>query len=84
MEHNDKLPTVRLLLTCLSTEECVVSFEPEGATHTLRPSDAFTVVISGEGDGEVEVSHGDDGIAICKWNGADYQVTDRSGRRLPT
>lgn len=84
MEDRENVPTVRLFLTCLSAEECMVSFEPEGATHTLRPGDVFTVVISGEGDGEVEVSHLDDGIAIGKWDGADYLVTDRSGQRLPT
>jgi hypothetical protein len=76
--------TVRLLLTCLDGEQCVVAFEPEGATHTLRADDAFTVLISGTGGGEVEVSHENDGITIHKWPGADFYVTNRSGQRLPT
>jgi hypothetical protein len=76
--------TVRLLLTCLEGDQCLVAFEPEGATHTLRADDVFTVVISGPGDGEVEVSYDCDGISVHKWPGADFTVTNRRGDHLLT
>ena len=84
MEVAGESKTVRLLLTCLNDDQCVVAFEPEGATHTLRSNDVFTVLISGPGDGEVEVSYDDEGITVHKWPGADFHLTNRRGERLPT
>ena len=84
MEDVAAAKTVRLLLTCLEGDDCVVAFEPEGATHALRAGDVFTVLISGPGDGEVEVSYVKDGISVHKWPGADFIVTNRRGDHLPT
>lgn len=75
--------TVSLLLTRFKGE-CVVAFEPEGATHTLRHGDAFTVVISGRGSGQVEVMHEPDGVTVGAWSGAATSVRNRAGEELPT
>ena len=74
--------TVRVIVTCLEDEPCDVAFEPEGAVHTLRPDDVFTVEFTGPGDGLVEVSHRSDGISIAGWGGAEVTAKDRSGRHL--
>jgi hypothetical protein len=74
--------TVRLLVTVLETESCDVAFEPEGAVVRLDKNDAFTVEVSGAGDGIVEVSYRSCGISIAAWSGARTTAWDRAGNRL--
>jgi hypothetical protein len=73
---------VKLLLNCIRAPECIVAFEPEGATVTLREGSPITVEISGRGDGIVEVSYWPDGISVDAWSGADTDAWDSNGNKL--
>ena len=81
---NTDHPFVRLLVDLLrdETDSCVVAFEPLGEVATLNRGDAFTVEISGPGDGLVEISYDADGISIGAWSGASTVAWDRAGNRL--
>jgi len=70
---------VRLLLTCINTDLCEVSFEPGGSILQLRHGDSYTVEVRGEGNGIVEVSFEPEGIIIGSWRGAEITVWDRAG-----
>jgi hypothetical protein len=48
-------PRVVLTLTCADSTECLVSFEPEGAEHTLPAENEFRVEIEGAGSGIVDI-----------------------------
>jgi hypothetical protein len=74
--------SIRLLVSCIKSAECDVSFEPEGAVVKLAHGDAFTVQIQGPGEGVVEVSYEPNGLIIGAWKGARTEAWDRSGRRL--
>jgi fermentation-respiration switch protein FrsA (DUF1100 family) len=75
-------PSVRLLLTVLDADSCVVYFEPEGGFVRLDRGDAFSVEITGPGDGIVEVSYAPDGLSIGAWSGASTVAHDRQRNRL--
>ena len=75
-------PDCPLLVTVLEAETCVVAFEPEGATITLNKADAFTVEVSGPGDGVVEVAMTP--RALPSERGAEHGPLhrDRAGKAL--
>jgi hypothetical protein len=75
--------TIRLLLNCIRAPECVVAFEPEGATITLREGAPVRVEITGAGEPLVEVSYWPDGISVDAWPGADTRAWDAHGNELP-
>jgi hypothetical protein len=73
---------VLLTLTCLDAPEVVVSFEPEGAQHTLRRDDWFKVEIVGPDRGDAELSYVTDGLIIGAWSGAKTRVWNKAGDEL--
>jgi hypothetical protein len=73
---------VSLLLTCLDTEECVVSFEPEGAVVTLKKGHPLRVEMSGPDGGLPELSYLPDGIVVGGWQGAQTRAWDEQGEEL--
>jgi hypothetical protein len=74
------MPTTRLLIQCFDPEACEVAFEPWGAVHTLQRGDAFTVEISGSGDGLVEVAYSPGWISVCAWIDDDGTVAEMTAR----
>ena len=70
-----------MLLTA-NQDEVHVFFEPEGAEHTLRGSDRFTVEISGKKADALEITYGPEGLTVCAWNGAATRVWNKSGVEL--
>ena len=79
-----KLKRIVLILTCVDVPEVVVSFEPEGATHTLVRGDQFRVAMVGPDDGDPEISHSPGGLTVCRWTTADVRVWNKAGDELPT
>ncbi|HEY1776195.1 MAG TPA: hypothetical protein VGG41_08560 [Solirubrobacteraceae bacterium] len=79
-----KSKQIVLMLTCVGAPEVVVSFEPEGATHTLVRGDHFRVEMVGPDDGDPEISHSPDGLSIGRWTTADVRVWNKAGDELPT
>ncbi len=75
---------VVLMLTCIDARAIVVSFEPEGAQHTLEADDSFKVEIVGSGDAEPEVSYVPEGLMIGARAGARTRVWNKAGAELPT
>jgi hypothetical protein len=60
----DDLVTTVIILECFDTPECLVSFEPEGAQHTLLQGDWFRVEAVLPRDREIEVAYHPGGISI--------------------
>jgi hypothetical protein len=75
---------VVLTLTCIDAPSVIVSFEPEGAVHTLRRDDWFRVEIVGPDEGDVEVSYLPDGLVVGAWSGARTHVWNKAGVELKT
>ena len=73
-----------LTLTCLDAPTVSVSFEPEGAEHTLARGDWFRVEITGPDDGDPEISYIPDGLIIGAWSGAATRVWNKTGDELAT
>ena len=73
---------VRLTVSCIRAEECVLAFEPEGATVQLKSGEPVRVEVVGSGEGVVEVSYWPTGISVCAWPGADTRAWDVNGNEL--
>lgn len=74
------MPTTRLLIHCSEPEAIEVAFEPWGALHTLNRDDAFTVEISGPGDGLVEIGYSPGWIRVCAWLDDDGTVAEMTAQ----
>jgi hypothetical protein len=77
-------PKISFIVTCLEAAECSVSFEPEGAMHTLREDDEFRVdIIPGDSDPYIEIAYSPRGLSILEASDATVHVRDRAGVDLP-
>jgi len=75
---------VTFVLTCINAPSVVVSFEPEGAHHTLHRGDCFRVEMVGPDVGEPEISYTPNGVIVGAWSRAETRVRNRAGENLPT
>ena len=85
--YDQRMPTARLLIQCTAPDACDVAFEPWGSVEILRPDDAFTVEITGPGDGLVEIALSSDGLSVFAWIDDDGTIADmtawnKAGERL--
>jgi hypothetical protein len=76
--------TVVLTVTCLDAPVVLLSFEPEGAQHSLQRGDWFRVEIVGPDDGDAEVSYSPGGLTIGAWPGSATRVWNKAGEELAT
>lgn len=74
--------SVRLMLSCINVSDCVLAFEPEGATTSLKRDQPITVEVSGPQEGVLEISYWPDGISINAWPGAETRAWDAQGNKL--
>lgn len=80
----DSAQRVVFTLTCADSSGCLVSFEPEGAEHTLPANDEFRVEMEGAGSGIVDITHLPGRLIVGAWSGADTRVWNRAGVELAT
>lgn len=59
-----------------------VSFEPSGIAYELAPGDWFSVALTGDGSGLVEIGHAPGVLIIGAWEEAHTEVRTQEGRLL--
>jgi hypothetical protein len=79
----DTRSELKFMVTCLEGATCKVYFEPEGAEVPLDSGEMLTVELTGEDDGQLEISYTSGGLVIGAWKGARTRVWDRQGRQVP-
>jgi hypothetical protein len=84
MDEEAPQPLARtvLLLHCFDADECVVAFEPEGATHVLRKGDVFRVEAVLPVGHEIEVAYRPGSIAIWAEQYWGTRAFNKAGEQL--
>jgi hypothetical protein len=76
--------SIALRIACVEEGAGSISFEPEGAVHSLNKGEHLVAVYSGTQIDQISIVCWKKGIGVSRPQGASVEVWNDKGERLPT